>query len=238
MPGIAGRETVYYNHNAEFIDNPHARTGILADNPIHIDMMHAAKTAGLGFICNVALNAQKEVVLAVSGDYDKAHQKGCEFLLRHFQVERTEADIVITTNGGYPLDQNIYQAVKSMTTAEANVRKGGVIIVLAKSVDGHGGDSFYATFQGMKPLDEILADIRGTPKHKTIPDQWQSQIFIRVLKHAHVIFVSDAPDEIVRDFRMIPAHTVGEAVKIADDIQHSQTGKITVIPDGVSVITK
>jgi len=242
LPGIAGRETVAYNHNSEFIDSPFARAGITENNPIHIDMAFAARVAKLRFICNVVLNNEKEIVFAAAGDCDKAHRRGVDFLKERCGVGRAEADIVITTNGGCPLDQNIYQAVKGMTAAERCVREGGVIIMLAKSDDGHGGESFYKTFNNARNLDSILENFRNTPRNETAADQWQSQIFARVLKRARVVYISDAPHEIVRGLRMTLAHSVEAAVDIADGIlwEHNRVkpgdGKIIVIPDGISVI--
>jgi nickel-dependent lactate racemase len=236
LPGIASRKTVVYNHNAEFIAHPAARTGVVEGNPIHNDMLYAARIARLDFICNVVINAAKEVIYAAAGDCDLAHRAGREFLLSKCRVAPIEADIAITTNGGYPLDQNIYQAVKGMTAAEAAVRKGGVIIQLAKSGDGHGAPEFYKTFAEEKDLDRMLDTFMKTPRESTRVDQWQSQIFARVLKHATVIYISDAPDEMVRDLRMIPAHSIAGAVKMAEEILGNPHASIVAIPDGVSVI--
>lgn len=236
LPGIASRATVMYNHNAEFINNEKARTGILDGNPIHVDMLYAARAARLDFIVNVVINADKEIIYAVAGDCDLAHREGCKFLESQCKVNKIMSDIVISTNGGYPLDQNIYQAVKGMTAAEATVNDGGVIIMIAKSNDGHGGDHFYKSFKEEKNVDNMLKVFLETPREKTIPDQWQSQIFARVLKKAKVIYVSDAPDDMVSDLHMIPAHSVEEAIAKADEILGKKDSKITVIPDGVSVI--
>jgi len=109
-PGIAGRKTVIYNHNAEFIGHPKSRAGIVDGNPIHTDMLYAARAAKLAFICNVVINADKEIIYAAAGDAETAHQSGAEFLLSRCRVKGVLSDIAITTNGGYPLDQNIYQA--------------------------------------------------------------------------------------------------------------------------------
>jgi len=236
LPGIASRATVMYNHNAEFIDNEKARTGILDGNPIHNDMLYAARAARLDFIVNVVINADKEIIYAVAGDCDLAHREGCRFLEGQCKVNKIMSDIVISTNGGYPLDQNIYQAVKGMTAAEVTVNEGGVIIMIAKSNDGHGGEHFYKSFKEEKNVDNMLKVFLDTPREQTIPDQWQSQIFARVLKKAKVIYVSDAPDDMVSDLHMIPAHSVEEAIAKADEILGKKNSKITVIPDGVSVI--
>ncbi len=239
LPGIASRTTVCYNHNAEFIDSPYARTGVIDGNPIHEDMLYAARAAHLAFICNVVVSASHEVLFAVSGDCDRAHVAGRNFLLQYCQVDKIPADIVISTNGGYPLDQNIYQAVKGMTAAEATVNEGGVIIMVAKSSDGHGAPVFYETFKNEPSNEKLMAQFRATPKEKTIPDQWQSQIFVRLLERADVIYISDAEDEVVKNLHMIPAHSMDEAIAKADEIlaaKGKKDAKITVIPDGVAVI--
>ncbi|NLC44327.1 MAG: nickel-dependent lactate racemase, partial [Clostridiales bacterium] len=236
LPGIASKTTVMYNHNAEFLADEKARTGILEGNPIQKDMIFAGKTAKLSFIVNVVINAKKEVIYAVAGDFDLAHQQGCEFLSSKCKVSSIPSDIVITTNGGYPLDQNIYQAVKGMTAAESIVNKDGVIIMVAESGDGHGGEGFFRTFKDERNLEKIESSILDTPKEDTIADQWESQIFARILKKASVIYVSEAPDDLVTDMHMIPARSIEEAIKKADEILKKQDSMITVIPDGVSVI--
>lgn len=240
LPGIASRATVCYNHNAEFIASPHARTGILDGNPIHEDMLYAARAAHLAFICNVVLNGAHEILCAVAGDCDQAHRAGQEFLLSHCQVDSIPADIVISTNGGYPMDQNIYQAVKGMTAAESSLREGGVIIMAARSEFGHGADSFYHTLRSGQSAAALMEHFRNTPKEETLADQWQSQIFVRVLQKASaIIYLSDAEDSVITALHMLPAHSISEAIGLADRILAKQgisKAGITVIPDGVSVI--
>ncbi len=236
LPGVASRKTVLYNHNSEFIASDHARTGIVEGNPIHTDMLYAARAAHLAFICNVVINAEREVVHAVAGDVDLAHIAGRDFLASKCKVDAVMSDIVISSNGGYPLDQNVYQAVKGMTAAEATVKEGGVIIMVAKSNDGHGGEEFYRTFKEEKDLNRIMDSFLATPKEETVPDQWESQIFTRVMMRATVIYVSDAPDEMISDFHMIPAHSLEEALRKAEEIVGDPNASVCAIPDGVSVI--
>lgn len=236
LPGVAGRETVLANHCSEFIAHERARTGVLEGNPIHIDMLWAAKAAKLQFIVNVVINEKKEAIYAVAGDVEKAHLKGCEFLAKHCAVEPKYADVVISTNGGYPLDQNIYQAVKGMTAAEATVKEGGVIIMIAKSNDGHGGQQFYRQLADERDIDKTMQIFLDRDRNETVPDQWQTQIFLRVLKRASVVYISDAPDDMVRDLHMIPAHSIGEALEIAKKLLQNDSPTITAIPDGVAVM--
>lgn len=237
LPGIAARKTVLANHCSAFIDSPNARTGLIEGNPVHTDMLYAARAARLDFIVNVVINAEKQVVYAVAGDCDLAHRQGVAFLRERCMVQGCGADIAISTNGGYPLDQNVYQSVKGMTAAEAAVRKGGVIIMMASACDGHGGESFYDTFRTGKPLEEMYRAFMARPASETIPDQWESQILTRILLHARVVYISDLPDDMVRDFRMLPAHSLPEALKTADELL-GYPGTIVAIPDGVSVMVK
>lgn len=238
LPGIASRISVLANHCGEFIAHPKARTGVIEGNPLHIDMLYAARTAKLAFVVNVVINSEKEVIYAVAGDCDAAHIKGRTFLEKLCKVKATPSDIVITSNGGYPLDQNIYQAVKGMTAAEAAVKPGGVIIMLAKSGDGHGGAAFFNTFRDEKNLEKMLAGFVSTPRNETIPDQWEAQILARILLKAKVIYISAAPDEMIKEFQMTPAKDVNEALSLAREYLNNEAATVTVIPDGVAVIVE
>lgn len=238
LPGVASRETVMYNHNSSFIASPYARTGIIDGNPIHNDMLYAARAARLDFIVNVVINAEHDPIYAVAGDCDLAHRAGREFLLSKCEVDAIPADIAVSTNGGYPLDQNIYQSVKGMTAAEATVKEGGVIIMLSKADDGHGGESFHSTFKNEKDIKKLMQSFLHRKPEDTIVDQWQSQILARVMLKAKVIFVSSAPDELIEDMSMIPAHSIEEAMEKAVSLVNNDDYKVTVIPDGVSVIVK
>lgn len=221
---------------SEFIAHPNSRTGILEGNPIHTDMIWAAKEAKLKYIVNVVLNSEKEVIYAVAGDVEQAHRKGTDFLQSLCGAGCPEVDAVITTNGGYPLDQNVYQAVKGMTAAEAIVKKDGVIIMLAACNDGIGGDHFYHQLADESDITKTMDIFLKRGRGETVPDQWQTQIFLRILMHARVIFVSQMPDDIIREMHMIPAHSIAEAVAMARQLLHQEEIKFAAIPDGVSVM--
>ncbi|MBE6713277.1 MAG: nickel-dependent lactate racemase [Ruminococcaceae bacterium] len=236
LPGIAGRKTVLANHCAEFIADENARTGVLENNPVHRDMLWAAEKAGLAFIVNVVLNGEKEAIFATAGHPVHAHKAGTDFLASLCQVKTPPTDVVISTNGGYPLDQNLYQAVKGMTAAEGAVKEGGVIIMLARSDDGIGGEHFYKQLSRGKTPEELLEEFLARHRDETEPDQWQSQIFARVLARARVIYLSELDDETVRAMNMIPAHSIPEALSLAASLLGKADYSLTVIPDGVAVI--
>lgn len=238
LPGIAGRQTVLANHCAAFIDDPRARAGSLQGNPIHRDMLAAARQARLAFILNVTLGPDKSIRAAFAGHPEEAHAAGCRFMAQAVSVPRMEADIVITSNGGYPLDQNIYQSVKGMTAAEACCTEGGTIIMVAGCCDGAGGDSFYRALAGAESPQALLEQIRRVPPSATLPDQWEAQILARILARHRVIMVSDLCDAaVIRGMRMEQASTLPEAVRMALDGADA-SARVTVIPDGVSVIVE
>lgn len=238
LPGIASATTVMANHCGEFIASPYARTGILKDNPIHRDMLYAARQAKLAFILNVVIDAEKKVIGAFAGDSEKAHVTGCEFVLKMAEVRANPSDIVITTNGGYPLDQNIYQSVKGMTAAEANCKEGGVIIMVSACNDGHGGQSFYENLRDAASPRALLDRIAGVPRNETIPDQWEMQILARILDKFTVIMVTDmCSPRMIKEMHMEHAATFEEALRRAFEIK-GNNASVTVIPDGVSVIVR
>ncbi len=238
LPGVAARRTVLANHCAEFIQSPFSRTGVLENNPIHRDMLYAAQCAKLAFIVNVVINGDKKIVRAFAGDFRKAHEAGCDFLRRYCTVQVPESDIVITGNGGSPLDQNVYQAVKGMTAAESVCRRGGVIVMTAACNDGHGGESFLRNLSSGETPNELLKRIARVPRDRTEPDQWEFQIMARILSTHTVIMVTrDCPHSMLNSMGMLTASTLDEGVAAARKIA-GDSATIAVIPDGVAVIAE
>jgi nickel-dependent lactate racemase len=238
LPGIASEKTVLANHCADFIADSCATTGNLDGNPIHADMLFAAKSAKLAFILNVALNTEKRITAAFAGDSEAAHQAGCEFVRRQCLADASAADIVITSNGGYPLDQNIYQAVKGMTAAESCVNPGGIIIMIAACRDGHGGERFYRYFKEAQSSAELLERLGKVPQSQTLPDQWEAQILARILSKNKVILVADkGVSDIAEDMFMAWAPDLPQALKLAEEMVGAGA-TVTVIPDGVGVIVR
>ena len=235
LPCICNAATVNENHSYKAISSPYAATGVLEHNPIHEDMVYAARAVNVQFILNVALNGEKKVIAAFAGDLEKAHEKGVEFVRGLAQCPGMTGDIVITSNGGYPLDQNLYQSPKAVATAEACCKDGGVIIMCASCFDGMGGTHFEKLIvQGT--VDEIDAYLSKIPPRETIPEQWCAQIYSRILKKHKVILVTTYLDhEMVRKANMIPASSPDEALEMAYEMM-GRDARVIVIPDGVAVL--
>ncbi len=238
LPGIAAEKTVLANHCSEFIASDKARAGNLCENPIHRDMVFAAQAAGLRFILNVTLDENKKITAAFAGEPYETHKKGCEFISESSKVAAIKSDIVITSNGGYPMDQNIYQAVKGMTAAESCVNENGVIIMVASCCDGHGGYDFYKWFRNTSTPDEILSKIAKIKRDETLPDQWEAQVLARILKRNRVIIVTNMCDAtIIEEMHMHHAAGLDSALRLARRMTCSNS-KFVVIPDGVGIIVE
>jgi nickel-dependent lactate racemase len=239
LPGIAYEKTVMYNHNAAFIAHPNAHTGQIEGNPLHEDMLFAAQAANLAFILNVVLDSNKKIIAAFAGDSVEAHKKGCRYVRDMVRVHAKKADIVVASNGGYPLDQNIYQVVKGMTAAEACVNPGGVIIMIASCMDGHGGEGFYRWFRDAEDPQEVADRISRIPASETTPDQWEAQILARILCRcrAMILVSRDIDPQIISEMHMRHASDFDEALAMADSLLGGRP-QITVIPDGVGVIVE
>src|SRR5271166_5987081 len=238
LPGISSYKTIMANHCGEFINSPNTRPGILQDNPIHKDMLYAARTAGLRFIVNVILNGERNVIASFAGDVEQAHSEGCRFLTSLASVSKVQCDVTVVTNGGYPLDQNIYQAVKGLTSAEATNKEDGVIIMVAGLADGTGGQGFYNNLARVQSPKELLERVSHVGRNETVADQWESQVLARILNRHHVIMVSDLiKPEIVRAMHMEHATSFDEALQRAYELQ-GRNARVAVIPDGLAVIVR
>lgn len=235
LPGICSQETVNENHSFQAVANPLAKVGVLSHNPIHEDMICAARAVNVQFILNVALDGNKKIIAAFAGDLEQAHETGCEFIRSLSQCPVTTGDIVVTSNGGYPLDQNLYQAPKAIATAEACAGEDGVIIMCASCIDGMGGTNFEKLILS-GTVDEIESFLSKIPPKETISEQWCVQIYCNILKKHKIILVTTYLDhDLVRKANLIPASSPDEALEIAYKIK-GKDAKVVVIPDGVSVL--
>lgn len=235
LPGICSQVTVNENHSYKAIASPYAMAGVLEKNPIHEDMVAAARAVNVQFTFNVALDGEKKIIAAFCGDLEESHAKGVEFIRSLSQCPSITGDIVVTSNGGYPLDQNLYQSPKAVATAEACAGEDGVIIMCCSCADGMGGTHFEKLI-AMGTPEEIDASLSKIPPKETIPEQWCAQIYSRILrKHPVILVTTYLTPEQVRSANMIPASTPDEALEMAYAMK-GKDAKVVVIPDGVAVL--
>lgn len=239
LPGVCSTVTVLGNHCSQFIASDYARTGVLDNNPLHIDMLDAAKQAKLAYIVNVIIDEDKKVVAAFAGNYETAHRKGCDFLKGYCRVKpKQRGDVVITSNGGAPLDQNMYQSVKGLTAGEAAAAPGAVLIICARCNDGTGGEGFYRALKDCESPEKLQEETLKIPMDQTNPDQWEYQILCRMMIKFHIIFVCDpCSKQFVEDMKLEYAPDLETALDRAYAMKGADAHTV-VIPNGISVIVE
>jgi lactate racemase len=215
-PGLAGLQTVLHLHDARRIGHPLATWGVTEGNPIHDDVREIARMTGVHFAVDVTLNRAQQITAVFAGDLPAEHRAACMAAKRD-AMRQVDApfDVVLTTNAGYPLDQNLYQAVKGMSAAAKVVKPGGTIVCAAECRDGlpaHG--SYGAVLASRSSPQELLAMI--TAPGYSMPDQWQVQIQAQVQTKARVMVKTGglSADEI-RAAHFDPIDEVGPAVTCA-----------------------
>ncbi len=236
MPGMAGQRTVLGNHDAGMIAHAQATWGVTAGNPIWEEVMEVAHAAGGTFLVNVTLNRDKAITGVFAGDLDAAHATGCAFARQTAMVPvPAPFDIVVTTNSGYPLDLNLYQAVKGMSAASQIVKPDGAIIVAAECWDGipdHGlyGQLLAAARSPRELLDTITAP--GFLKQ----DQWQAQIQAQIQLKAEVYVRSDhLTDEQIRRALLLPCASIEQTIAQLRE-RYGSDATICVLPEGPQTI--
>jgi len=234
LPGVAGANSIMENHSAERIDDRNSRSGILRGNPIQEEMREAASRAGLRFILNVILDEEKKIVRAVAGETLAAHEHGCGIVSEHNEVEASPAEIVVTSNNGFPLDRNMYQMVKGLSEAAQTVKSGGVIVIAGECVDGVGHEKFYKMIKESESPTKLLEKIRRGEIDEE--DQWEAQVLARVLEKARVIVVSRGlTKSATEDMHMIHSTEIDDALDKAFELAGNGS-KVTVVQRGPATI--
>jgi nickel-dependent lactate racemase len=234
-PGIAGKETMKYFHGPYLLESPHARAGQLENNPVHAFCLEAAEMAGADFILNVTLDRSKRITGVFGGDLKKAHSEGCAFCRRHssITVKRT-ADIVVTTGGGFPLDQDFYQTVKGMAGALDIIKQDGTIVIASQCSRGVGSENFKKLLLELDDYDKFIRMI--SQKDFFVIDQWEVEKLVHILKKVDVVLVSEgiSADEAVR-CHVGWAASVEQALDGAR-LKHGRGATVAVIPEGPFVM--
>jgi nickel-dependent lactate racemase len=231
-PGLAGLETVLVLHDAARIGDPQATWGITRGNPVHDDIRAAASAAAPHFAFDVILNREQRVIEAFAGELEAMHEQACAAAQR-FAMRSVPRpfDVVVTSNSGYPLDQNLYQAVKGMSAAAKIVKPGGLIVCAAECRDGFPGHGSYRDLltEHASP-QEFLRAIRQSD-HVT-PDQWQVQVQYNIQDHARVVVhTGHLSDDELRAVHLEQTHDITKTVTDEGD-----RATICVLPEGPQTI--
>src|SRR5437870_4788822 len=215
-PRLAGLDTVMELHNAPRIGHPNATWGVTEGNPIHDDVREIAGMTGVDFALDVTLNRDQQITEAFAGELLREHAAACAAAKQNAmrRVPRP-FDVVVTTNSGYPLDQNLYQAVKGMSAAAGIVKPRGTIVCAAECRDGLPNHGSYGEVLASRPSASALLDMI-TAAGYAAPDQWQVQVQAQILTRARVLMKTSGLDaEAVRAAHLTPIDDVSQAVTAA-----------------------
>jgi nickel-dependent lactate racemase len=232
LPAIAGAESVQSNHGFHMIAHPNATWGITTGNPVWEQMRDAALRAGPSFLLNVALNSARQITGIFAGDLLAAHTAGCAFVREHAMVAvDAPYDLVITTNSGYPLDQNLYQCIKGVSAAARIVRDGGTILLAGQCADGLPAGSGYERLLVEAGSPARVLELLGQPGYER-PDQWTVQIQAQIQQRANVFIFSDRlSDADIRRALLTPCRDIAGAVAAC-----GPAARVAVLPDGPQTI--
>ena len=190
-PGLAANATILEAHHPRRIADSRATFVTRTGNPVHDFVRAAVALAPPHLSLDVAINRARQVTAVFAGPLPAAHDAACTHV-QSTAVRAVDApfDLVVSTNGGYPLDRNLYQAVKGMAAAERIVRPGGIIVMAAACDDGVPAGGAFARLlaDARTPADLVRAS--GAPEL----DRWQAQVLGRVLARAEVHLFAEGLD--------------------------------------------
>ena len=236
MPGMAGLITVLGNHDAGMIGDPKATWGVTRGNPIWEEIHEVSSKVDPTFLVNVTLNRNKEITGVFAGGLEEAHASGCEFVRRSAMVPvPAPFDVVITSNSGYPLDLNLYQAVKGMSAAAQVVKKGGSIIIAAECWDGIPDHGMYKQLLAEADNPQGLLNRICTPGFLE-QDQWEAQIQAQIQLKAEVYVHSTyLSSERIAEALLKPCPDI--EVTLAEILEkEGRQARICVLPEGPQTI--
>jgi nickel-dependent lactate racemase len=222
-------------HNAEMIGHPGATWAQLEGNPVQGEIREAVAMAPPHFMVNVAVNARREITALWAGHYIQAHEVGCRFVAEHATRPVEEAfDIVITTNSGYPLDQNLYQTVKGMSAAARIVKPDGAIIAVSECSDGLPDHGNFKQLLQMRRTPHELLEMIEAPGFE-LYDQWEAQTQAIIQRKADVYLYSSLDPQTVRDAMLTPIASVEGALAALLD-RYGPDARVAVLPEGPQTV--
>ncbi len=165
LPGVAAYETIVHNHDVALLEDGSARPGVLADNPIHEEMLSAARCGGLEFIVNVVLDARNRVVALAAGEPEATHARLVEFVRTTQTLPATPAADMFVTGPDTPLDINFYQSIKALIALEPLATQEMTVVLLSPCHEGLGSEELVQPFIDAAGPEDVM---RAAAAHYTV----------------------------------------------------------------------
>jgi len=228
-PGLAATSTILEAHSPARLADRRSTWLVTEGNPVHEFVRAATALCPPDLAVDVTIDSRRRLTGVFVGALPDGHRAACAFARRTVtQSVPDRFDVVLTTNGGHPLDRNLYQAVKGMAAAERVVVDDGVIVLAAACPDGLPDGGAFARILARAPT---AAELRHPPGPGEL-DGWQTQVLGRVLERARVwVHSSGLSAEAVRSGSMTPVADVGSAVRRAL-ARRGPDSRLCVLPRG------
>lgn len=227
-PGLAATETILEAHHPRRIADDRATFLTRHGNPVHDFVRSATGLAPPQLSVDVAINRDRRVTAVFAGPLFQTHDAACAHVGATARCEvGAPYDLVVSTNGGYPLDRNLYQAVKGMAAADRVRSPGGTVVMAAACADGVPDGAFARLLAAAHTPDDLVAAAAGPEL-----DRWQAQVLGRVLARGTVRLHSEGlgADDI-REAQLVPAPDLDEAV--GDTLAGlGPSARVAVLPEG------
>jgi nickel-dependent lactate racemase len=231
FPAIADIDAIMHYHRAEAIGHPSSTWGVLEGNPTQEQIRWAGSLLPVDFLVNVTLNRKRQITRFFCGDVLAAHAEGCDFAKATAMVPCPQRyPLVITSNSGYPLDQNLYQSVKGMSAAAQIVAEGGTIITVARCNDGFPAHGNFTKLVFEHDSAQAMLDTIMQPGFH-MQDQWQAQLLALILLKAHVAVYSELEPDAVRRAHLEPIAQLNSYIA-AQLKRLGSTTPVAILPEG------
>lgn len=234
-PAICGIETIHRIHSFAAIDDPSSAYGNIEGNLSSSLIREAAALAPPDFLINCTLDWQQNPIAVFSGHYIEAHRNGVQKAKQRSEIEIDRRfPIVIASNSGHPLDQNLYQTVKGMETALQITSSRGTIVMVSECAKGVPFGNCFEELLISPMTNEALLAYLANDDGK-ISDRWQVQRLIKILNSCRVILISALGKETTEKCRLEYAATVEEALM---RLMNEKSGKtdVAILPHGPLMI--
>ncbi len=235
FPALADLDSIMHYHRAAVIADPLSTWGVLEGNPTQAQIRVNGALLPLHFCVNVTLNRRSEITGFYCGDALEAHRRGAAAAKAAAMVACDRPfPVVVTTNGGYPLDQNLYQTVKGMSAAAQIVQAGGYILTAARCNDGFPAHGNFRRLLVEHETPQAILDAVLAPGF-SVHDQWEAQLLAMVLVRARAGLYSEIP---AAELRRAHVEAVSDvSARLAEELDAiGRDAPVAVLPEGPMTI--
>ena len=233
-PGLAGLETIMNLHDYKRIKHNKSIWGVTKGNPIHEEITEISRIIKVDFAIDFTLNRNQDITGVYAGNLETEHGIACSRVKQDSMIATKKLfDLVITSNSGYPLDQNLYQSIKGISAAAQITKPGGTIVSVAECSDGiPNGSSYHKLLKSFPNPKSFLSKVKD--KNYSEPDQWQFQIQSQIQSNNNLMIYSKLNEIETIESHMTKITDIGQIIEgVKSKINNPS---ICILPEGPQTI--